>query len=141
MNEDELIRDLLQNAASHLDPIDCDKPTEITLYDTVIVLERKNPNWREYDFCIKIFVWQSSSFIDSHSDEVCNAKCAELMPLVLEYRQHTTINGDPLSHIFGLAALQYIFPTPICEPEIQCFGCAPVRDSYFLVEKNETKSP
>ncbi len=112
-----------------------DEPTIISLYDTVGVLEKKNPNWRDDRFCCMIFAWQADFFLESHSEEVCKEKCPELFNLCLEYHEHKTMLGLALSPFFGIAAMEYIFASLIEKTEYERFGCAPVRDAYFKIDE------
>lgn len=130
-DEDEIIRDMIINTASHVDTSNFDGPTILTLYDTICVLEKKNPNWIHDKLCQMIFAWQSSLFLEDHVKEVCNSKCPNFLPLCLEYREYKTIMGFPLPENFGLEAFEFIFPQPIPDFENERFGCSPVRNCYF----------
>ena len=112
-----------------------DEPTILTLYDTVTVLEKKNKNWRNEEICQMIFAWQASTFNENHFQEVCKEKCAELMDLCLEYREHETMRGKRLHHLFALAAMQYVLPQidELCQ--WASFGTSPVKDAYFIQEQ------
>lgn len=141
MNEDQIIRDMMLNSASEADAsVSEDKPTILSLNDTVEVLANRNPEWRQHYFSCQIFIWQSAHFLESHADEVCNEKCPELMPLLVEYRKNNTILGYPLSHMFGTLALQYILPQiEKCDHEL--FGSSPVQGAYFkIMEKKDDLS-
>lgn len=65
-----------------------DAPTVLSLYDTITVLNNRNPNWRDVEFLINIFIWVSAIFDKQHVIEVCNTKCPELMHLCMENSTH-----------------------------------------------------
>lgn len=137
MNEDQIIRDMLLNSASHVDTSNFDDgPTILTLYDTITVLSRKNPEWLKDRFCQMIFAWQASMFLENHVDEVCKEKCPELRELCVEYRECKTMNGLPLDELFGIKALNYIMPKNEDPYFEEPFGTAPVRDSFFKIIDN-----
>ena len=131
--EDQIIRDMMQNSASHIDTSNFDGPTIISLYDTVEVLSKKNPDWIKDKFCQMIFAWNSDFFLDSHVEEVCKDKCPDLLGLCMEYRECKTVMGLTLPTMFGISAIQYVFPTQIEETEFHRIECAPVRDAYFEI--------
>lgn len=112
-----------------------DEPTILSLYDTITVLSRKNPKWRDDKFCQKILAWAASLFIETHVAEVCNAECPELIELCSEYREHKTMFGLFLPPFFGQDALEYIAPEPKLNVDFEKFGSSPVRDSYFFIDK------
>lgn len=131
-NKDEVLRDFLLNSASDMSSIS-DEPTIISLHDTIEVLEKRNPNWESDEFCQKVFAWKAAFFLNSHSDEVIKEKCPQLMDMCLEYREHQTINGKKLHHMFGMKALAYIMPD-FAEPEFEGpFGSTPVQYCYFKI--------
>lgn len=108
-----------------------DDPTAFTLYDTIEVLAKRNPNWVKDNFCQMIFAWQASLFLKSHLQEVCNEKCPELLDLCIEYSEHKTINGQFLPTLFGTEAIEYITRNTIELPEYKNFGTSPVSNSFF----------
>lgn len=131
MNEDDLLWDLINHSASRVE-VD-DSPTIISLYDTIAVLDKKDSQWRDKEFTRNIFIWQSGLFLPEHVEEVCKDKCPELLNQCMEYQKHDTIEGMKLPISFSVKALEYIFPQ-IDQPEnYERFGCAPVRDCYFMV--------
>lgn len=130
-DEDQIIRDLMISSASNTQVKG--EPTIISLYDTITVLERKNPDWLKDEFCCKIFAWQASMFLASHVKEVCQDKYPELLALCVEYRVLKTISGEPLPEWFAFEALKY-YAKPVEEFYDGPFGCAPVRNCYFIIE-------
>ncbi len=137
MSEDKVLRDFLLNSASDMSNIP-DEPTEISLYDTVEVLSKRNSNWANDEFCQMILAWQASHFLNEHADQVIREKCPHLKELCTEYRELETINGKRLHHLFGMKALAYIMPN-FEKPYLKGpFGCAPVQDSYFIIDNTVT---
>lgn len=135
MNDDEVLRDFLLNSASDMSNIS-DEPTEISLYDTVEVLSKRNPDWANDEFCQMILAWQASHFLNNHADKVIAEKCPHLKELCTEYRELETMNGKPLHHLFGIKALNYIMPK-FEDPYLEApFGTSPVRNCYFQVVDN-----
>ena len=114
-----------------------DKPTRVTLFDTVSVLNKRNPLWHEDDYLSKVFIWQTDLFVLDHIVEVCKEKCPDLLKFCLEYRECKTINGEPLSPYFGFHAFATLFFKESILHDIH--GTSPVTDTYFgeMKDKNE----
>lgn len=132
--EYNLIRDLIANTPSYFDS---DIANICTLRDTIYVLSKKNPDWFNDEFCKMIFAWNSSLYSDDHVDEVCLDFPIELKELCLEYRNHHTMNGSPLSESFGIEAIDYIFEPfkPKDDAYFESdFGTSPVSNAYFQLE-------
>jgi hypothetical protein len=124
-------------------PVNDDKPTTLTLYDTIEVLSRKNPDWINDSYCRCIFIWQSSKFIESHVKEVCEDKLSDyhLFILCKEFRENGTIIGVTLPSSFGFDALEYIFSNSNHKPEYIKFETSPVRDCYFKIDNHIIDMP
>lgn len=128
--EDEILLDFLSNCASDVSNIS-NKPTEISLYDTVEMLSKRNPDWANDEFCQMILAWEASQFLNSHADKVVAEKCPHLRKLCVEYRELETMNGKPLHHLFGIKALEYFMPK-YKDPFLHGpFGTSPVRNAFF----------
>jgi len=135
MSQDQIMRDFMLSSAANIEITD--ELTIVSLNDTVQILTTRNANWREEGFCCMIFIWQASMFLDSHADQVCQESCPELKSLMLEYREHQTMMGLPLSPLFGVAALEYIYPQFYYKPEIERFGSSPVENTYFIITEEK----
>lgn len=98
-----------EDSASDMSNI-LDEPTVFSLYDTIEIMAKRNSDWANDPFCQKILAWQAAHFLNAHADEVIQEKCPQLKELCLEYREHETINGKRLHHLFGIKALAYIIP-------------------------------
>lgn len=111
------------------------EPTILSLNDTIEVLSRRNPKWKDNDFCVKIFIWNAAGFLEEHADEVCKEKCPEFIPLLMEYREKGTIKNEKLPVYFGLVALDFIIQPYRDEEDFQNFGTSPVRNAFFEIKE------
>ncbi len=110
-----------------------DKPSILSLYDTLSLLENKNENWLNDRLCRMIFAWQSSIFDEDHVIEVCKEKCPEWLEVCLEYRRYKTIMGNFLYPDFSLQAIHYIVNETKEPFNQEKYGSAPVRDCYIKI--------
>lgn len=132
MNEDEIMRDLLNVSATEV-VID-DSPTILSLQDSTSVIEKKfGKDWVSNIFAKRIVIWQSRIFERSHVKEVC-APYEGLHELCEEFYQFETINGEPLPNDFAFQVLNFMMSFLPVEERVT-FRSSPVKDAYWIIEK------
>ena len=106
-NEDEILRDLINSCSSPVPPVD-DSPTELSIKDTVKLLENKyGPYWIKDPINKCVVIWASKLFCKEHLKEFLPA---ELYDYAMEYQDKGTVNGNKFPDNFAMLAFARVDP-------------------------------
>lgn len=94
-----------------------DKPTILSLQDTVDLIERKyGKKWKNYPHCKCVVIWSSSMFNLDHVKEIV----PDLFELCKEYKEKKTVNGKKFPDNFYMLAYHVVDPnTEIIETGLE----------------------
>lgn len=105
--QDQLLKDLINSAASPIPKIEDTGPTILSLQDTIdLIVKKYGPDWRKYPECKCTVIWASSNFTVEHVKEIV----PDLFDLCFEYRENGTVNKKPFQENFYLLAFAVIDP-------------------------------
>ncbi len=128
MDEDQILRDLLNSSASQVE-ID-DSPTIFSLQDIISLMEKKyGKDWMKVDFAKIMVIYQSRLFLIDHVKEVCE-NYPGLFELCEEYYLCETIEGKALPEDFVMKIFEFA-NTFVIEEENITFQTSPVRNAYW----------